>query len=98
MTALLTEGTLKGHPFLEGASDQFLNELEAFSRETTFEAEEVILSEREYADKCFLIREGRVQLELRAHSQPPMVLLTLGRGDILGWSWLYPPFLWHFTA
>ena len=98
MTALLTEGMLKGHPFLEGASVQFLNELGAFSREASFEAGEVILTELGYADKCFLIREGRVQLELRANGQPPVVFLTLGRGDILGWSWLYPPFQWHFTA
>jgi CRP/FNR family cyclic AMP-dependent transcriptional regulator len=98
MPALLTEGTLKGHPFLEGASEQFLNELGEFSREASFEAGEAILTEGGYADKCFLIREGRVQLELRANGEPPVVLQTLGRGDILGWSWLYPPFLCHFTA
>lgn len=98
MPALSTEGTLKGHPFLEGTSEQFLNELGEFSREASFETGEVILTEGAYADKCFLIREGRVQLELRANGEQPVVLQTLGRGDILGWSWLYPPFQWHLTA
>lgn len=98
MHALLTEGTLKTHPFLEGTSEQFLNELGEFSKEASFDAGEVILTEGAYADKCFLICEGRVQIELRATRRPPVVLQTLGRGDLLGWSWLYPPFQWHFTA
>ena len=51
MPALLSEGKLKGHPFLEGASDQFLNELEEFSSEATFEAGDIILTESGYADK-----------------------------------------------
>jgi CRP/FNR family transcriptional regulator, cyclic AMP receptor protein len=94
----LTEGVLKGHPFLKGASEQFLNELEEFSGEATFEAGDIILAEGGYADKCFLIRQGRVQLEVRANGKPAVVLQTLGPGDILGWSWMYPPFQWHFCA
>jgi CRP/FNR family transcriptional regulator, cyclic AMP receptor protein len=98
MPTLLTEGNLKGHPFLAGASDQFLNEIEEFSRPASFEPGEIILAEGHYADKCFLVRSGRVQLELRANGGPPVLLQTLGPGDILGWSWLYPPFQWHLTA
>lgn len=98
MPALLTEGTLKGHPFVEGASDQFLNELEEFSKEAHFETGEVILTKGHYADRCFLLREGHVQLDLSDHGQSPAVLQLLGPGDLIGWSWLYPPFQWHFTA
>ena len=98
MPALLTEGILKGHPFLERASEQFLNELGEFSREASFEVGDVILTEGTYADRCFLIRKGRLQLELRGDREIPIVLQMLGPGDILGWSWLYPPFQWHFTA
>ena len=98
MPALLTEGLLSQHPFVKGASEEFLNELEEFSHETSFEAGAIILAEGAYADKCFLIRHGRVQLEARANGNPPVLLQTLGPGGILGWSWLYPPFQWHFTA
>ena len=97
MPAQLTEGVLSQHPFVKGASEQFLNELEEFSHETTFEAGAIILAEGAYADKCFLIRHGGVQLESRANGNP-VLLQTLGPGDILGWSWLYPPFQWHFSA
>jgi CRP/FNR family transcriptional regulator, cyclic AMP receptor protein len=98
MPALLTEGILKGHAFLQGASEQFLNELGEFSKEASFEVGEVILTEGAYADRCFLIRQGRLQLELRGGRELPVVLQMLRPGDILGWSWLYPPFQWHFTA
>ena len=97
MPALLTEGLLSQHSFVKGASEEFLNELEEFSHETSFDAGATILAEGAYADKCFLIRDGRVQLESRANGNP-VLLQTLGAGDTLGWSWLYPPFLWHFTA
>ena len=27
-----------------------------------------------------------------------MLVQTLGAGEVLGWSWLFPPFLWDFQA
>ena len=98
MTALLTEGCLKNHPFLNDCSTEFLNHLEEFSTEVSFESGQMILKEGGYADKFYLICEGKVQLEMDVNRGAPISLQMLGPGDVLGWSWIYPPFEWHFSA
>ena len=98
MSALLTEGCLKPHPFLDGCNSEFLNHLEEFATEVTFKAGETILKEGGYADRFYLICQGKVVLEASCNGGPKIVIQTLGPGDALGWSWLYPPFEWHFSA
>ena len=62
------------------------------------EANSYILREGEDANQFFLIREGRVALEIHAPPRKPLVIETLGPGDIIGWSWLVPPHVWKFNA
>ena len=98
MTALLTEGCLKPHSFMDGATPEFLNHFEEFAKDVTFAKGETILREGEYADRFYLICEGSVSLETDSNGGPSITIQTLGAGELLGWSWLYPPFEWHFTA
>lgn len=98
MKALLTEGRLKNHPFLSEASTSFLNHLEEVSDETTFAAGETIFREGDYADRFYLIISGKVALEASSNGEPKTIVQVLGPGDLLGWSWLFPPFEWHFGA
>ncbi len=64
----------------------------------------MVLQEGEYADRCYLISRGQVQLlagageGARQSGASPVLIQTLGAGDVLGWSWLFPPFEWHFSA
>ena len=92
MTALLTEGCLKPHPFVDGCSCEFLNHLEEFSREVDFNAGETILREGNYADRFYLICEGSVSLESALNGSGVITLQALGPGDVLGWSWMYAPY------
>jgi CRP/FNR family transcriptional regulator, cyclic AMP receptor protein len=57
-----------------------------------------IFEEDERAAGCWLIRAGRVELSTHVPGRGPVVLQTLGPGDVLGLSWLVPPYRWHFTA
>ena len=98
MTALLTEGCLKPHPFLDGCSPEFLNHLEEFSSEVKFAPGATILQEGDYADRLYLICQGKVALESGTNGKPRITVQVLGPGDVLGWSWLFPPFEWHFSA
>jgi CRP-like cAMP-binding protein len=98
MTALLTEGQLADHPFLTGATPDFLNHLDEFSDEISFEKGDVILKEGDYADRFYLILTGKVALQTSTNGKPNITVQILGPGDILGWSWLFPPFEWHFGA
>ena len=50
------------------------------------------------ADHCWLIQHGRVALDTAVPGRGHVVIQTLGPGDLLGWSWLVPPYRWHFGA
>jgi len=50
------------------------------------------------ASQCWLIQHGRVALDTAVPGRGQVVVQTLGPGDMLGWSWLVPPYRWHFGA
>jgi CRP-like cAMP-binding protein len=57
-----------------------------------------IFTEGQDASGCWLIRTGQVALQTQVPGRGDVVVQTLGPGDVLGWSWLVPPYVWHFTA
>ncbi len=63
-----------------------------------FEAGELIFREGDPANRFYLIQEGKVALESEKTGQRPVLIQTLGVGEVLGWSWLFPPYYWHFNA
>lgn len=68
-------------------------------REAAFPQGTRIFEERESADRFWVIRSGSVTLDLRLGEGPrPMEVATLRMGDMLGWSWLFPPYAWDFGA
>ncbi|WP_163507181.1 Crp/Fnr family transcriptional regulator [Fodinicola acaciae] len=66
--------------------------------DVTFAAGERIFAEGEPATTCWMIRDGLVALDTVAPGRGTLVVQTLGPGDLLGWSWLVPPYRWHFGA
>ena len=68
------------------------------ARFTRFPTGATILREGQPADGFFVLRSGSVALEVASPERGAMVLQTLGPGDALGWSWLFPPFRWHLDA
>lgn len=65
---------------------------------TEFMAGDVILNEGDSANRFYLILEGKVDLESLEMGTGAVQIQTLGKGDVLGWSWLFPPYYWHFDA
>lgn len=86
------------HPFLHTMSSAHLATLAACAMPTQFGAGQLIFRESEIANRFYLIFEGRVQLEAEATDRPGVLVDYVGAGDILGWSWLFPPYTWNFTA
>jgi CRP/FNR family cyclic AMP-dependent transcriptional regulator len=72
-----------------------LREAASFAR---FEVNQWIFRERGKADAFYLIHEGRVAVETSVPEHGMTTIQRLGTGDALGWSWLLPPFRWHFSA
>jgi CRP/FNR family cyclic AMP-dependent transcriptional regulator len=89
---------LAEHPFFHGMDDSLLQVLVGCACNVRFEKEDVIFREGEEASKFYLIRSGRVALQLFADRRGPLTITTLEEGDILGWSWLSAPYRWKFTA
>ncbi len=57
-----------------------------------------LFREGEPADAFFLVRSGRVAIEVAPSAGPPLVVSTAGPGSLVGWSWLFPPYCWHLDA
>lgn len=89
---------LAAHPFLSGMPRQQLERLAPWGRRSSFHGGRRIFSEGGYADRFWLIREGHVALDTHIPGRGDVVIETLGPGSVLGWSWLYPPYRWHFGA
>jgi CRP-like cAMP-binding protein len=68
------------------------------ARETSFANGCRIFDEGQPADRFWIIEEGRVALDINVPGSLPPVVETLGPGDLLGWSWFFPPHVWHLGA
>jgi CRP-like cAMP-binding protein len=63
-----------------------------------FKTGEMLFREGEPASKFYLIESGKILLEAHEPAGGTTLVQTLAAGDVLGWSWLFPPFVWHFQA
>lgn len=86
------------HPFLAGMNHEQLVLLTDCAISVHFEKGQVIFLEGEMANRFYLIEGGKVVLESSAGHGDPVLVDTIGAGDLLGWSWIFPPYVWHFTA
>jgi CRP/FNR family cyclic AMP-dependent transcriptional regulator len=89
---------IAAHPFAKGLSREHLMVLADCAMETHFAPGELIFREGDIANRFFLLLEGEVALENRATGGDPVLIETIGGNDVLGWSWLFSPYYWHFDA
>ncbi|MEU9653884.1 cyclic nucleotide-binding domain-containing protein [Streptomyces sp. NPDC048110] len=54
-----------------------------------------LFEEGRRADRFWIVRTGTISLDLRVPGRRPPVIETLGHGELVGWSWHFPPYLWH---
>lgn len=92
------EQRLAAHPFLKGMSQHHLELLTLCALPTEFDAGQIVLREGEPANGFYLIETGTVILEGKAQNGKAVVVDSVSAGDPLGWSWLFPPYLWSFDA
>ncbi len=50
------------------------------------------------ADRFWIIRTGRIELDMRVPGRRPAVIESLGHNELVGWSWLFAPHVWHLGA
>lgn len=98
MTIQTLEPLLAEHPFFKGLSEENIQLLTGCASNVVFKAGEVIRREGDAANEFFVIRQGKVALEIYTPERGQVVLQTIGAGEIFGWSWLIPPYQWRFDA
>jgi CRP-like cAMP-binding protein len=91
------EKEVAAHPFLLGMNEQHVRLLADCAMRSHFHAGGVIFREGETANRFYLILRGKVRLESSTLGEP-VPIDEIHDGDLLGWSWLFPPYAWHFTA
>jgi len=89
---------LKRHPFLDGMPDDQLRRLSVWAHGAILHGGTRVLEEGSRADRFWLILDGQVRLETHLPGPGDVTVETLGPGSVLGWSWLFPPYRWHFSA
>ncbi len=92
------ERILAEHPFFEGIDPGYVQLVAGCAANVRFDAGQRIFCTGDEAEQFFLIRHGRVNVEVRSPGRGAATIQSLGEGEILGWSWLLPPYRWHFDA
>ncbi|HTQ32753.1 MAG TPA: cyclic nucleotide-binding domain-containing protein [Stellaceae bacterium] len=86
------------HPLFAGMAPDYCELIGGCARNVRFAKGEYLFREGEPADQFFLVRHGRVALELMAPGRGPIRFLTVNAGEIAGVSWLVPPYRWLYDA
>ncbi|MCS6816463.1 MAG: cyclic nucleotide-binding domain-containing protein [Blastocatellia bacterium] len=92
------ERLLAEHPFFAGLDARHIQLIVGCATNVRFDAGQMIFREGEEANEFYVIRHGKVALEIFVPGRGPITIQTLGEGEILGWSWLVPPYHWRFNA
>lgn len=90
--------TVDDHAFLAGLDGRALGLICGCARTVHFEPGQFLLREGESADEFYLLRQGRVALQVSAAGRHTVTLQTIGESDIVGLSWLIPPYRWTYDA
>ena len=92
------EELIVNHPFWAGLNPHYIDLLKNCATFQRFDVGQSILQEGGNAERFYLIQKGRVTLHAFVPGRGTITVQTVGAGDALGWSWLFPPHQWHFSA
>jgi CRP/FNR family transcriptional regulator, cyclic AMP receptor protein len=85
-------------PVFAGLGSEDLTLIAGCAQNVGFDDGELLFREGEPADTFYVVRRGRVSLELHTPERGGLVIDTIEPGEVVGWSWLFEPYVWHFDA
>jgi len=92
------EPLLAKHPFFAELDQPYLELITGCAANMRIKQGEFLFREGSEAKQFFIIREGVVTLEVHVPGAGSVTIQTVEEGDVVGWSWLFPPYRWHFTG
>jgi CRP-like cAMP-binding protein len=87
-----------GTRLLRAVPPEYRDRMMTLAREVSFPQDARVFEERGTADRFWVIRSGAITLDLSLPNERTVTVETLGPGDLLGWSWMFPPYEWDFGA
>ena len=85
-------------PLFAGLDEGALELLAGCASNVRFDPGKLLFEEGRPADEFYVVRHGSVAIESHAPARGAMTIETIGPGEVVGWSWLFPPYRWHFDA
>jgi len=85
-------------PLFAGLSEDELELLVGCASNVRFEQGDVLFREGDPADTFYVVRHGAVALEAHVPARGELTIETIEAGEVVGWSWLFPPYRWHFDG
>lgn len=90
------EEILKEHSFFKDLEQDQLETVVGCCMNKVFDPGEMIGAEGNPANHFFIVRDGKVAIQIFSPEKGAITVQTVGPDDIIGWSWLFPPYKWCF--
>jgi CRP/FNR family cyclic AMP-dependent transcriptional regulator len=98
MTIEHLDEILGRHALFKGLGKSFIDLMTGCSQNVIFHEGDYLCREGDPADDLFLVRHGHVGMEISAPGRGSMMFQTAGPDEVIGLSWLVPPYRWKFDA
>ena len=92
------EAVLHDVPLFRGLTAAEFELIAGCGSNVRFREGELLFRDGDPADRFYVVRHGSVALETFVPTRGPVTIETLEAGEVVGWSWLFPPHRWHFDA
>jgi CRP-like cAMP-binding protein len=89
---------IKDIPVFEGMKPEHLDEIAGCASNVKFNEGQVLFLEGDEANTFYVVRHGLVAIEMYAAARGRLVVQTVKEQEVVGWSWLFPPYQWHFDV
>lgn len=86
------------HRFVAGMKPEHLKRLLDVAMFKRFKRDEILFREGDPANRFYLVCQGQIALESGRDAEAASLIQWIGANEVLGWSWLFPPYYWHFSA
>jgi CRP-like cAMP-binding protein len=92
------ERVIAEHSFFKGLEERHIRFIVGCAQNVRFEEGQTVFREGDPAEHFYFVREGLIAVELNVPHRGRTIVQTVAAGEIVGWSWLVPPYRWHFDA
>jgi CRP/FNR family transcriptional regulator, cyclic AMP receptor protein len=92
------ERIIREHPFFAGMPESYCNLVCGCAKNARFSATQYLFHEGEPAEWFYLLRHGRVALQIGGAGRGTVTFQTVPEGEMVGVSWLIPPYRWTYDA